>query len=442
MNVLVVGSGAREHALAWKLVQSPKVDALFAAPGNAGTGRLGANWPELSSTSIPGIVAKAVSAKVGLAVIGPEAALAAGLADALRAAGIAAFGPDRSGARLESSKAFAKQFMARFAIPAPSFFIVRDHKQAKKILRDWPADGGVVVKADGLAAGKGVVVCDSAVEARDLADGWYSRGAVPGGGSTLVLEERLEGREVSMMAVTDGRRAVLFAPARDYKRAGDGDSGPNTGGMGAYAPAGDVVDAGLRNRVYKEIFQPTLEGLRRAGIAFRGCLYAGLMITPRGPRVLEFNVRFGDPETQVVLPLFEGDFCDLLLCAAEGRLEADRQAEFSARACTGIVLASKGYPARSEPVHNLPTFEPAPPVERDSAASVVGFWGASTLEGERVDAAGGRVLTVCALGEDLRSSRDAAYAACVAYQRRLPAEAQLWCRSDISLTPPPDSGTV
>jgi len=442
MKVLVVGSGAREHALAWKLAQSPNVDAVFVAPGNAGTARLGTNWPELTPTSIPGIVAKAVAERINLAVIGPEAALAAGLADALRAAGIATFGPDRSGARLESSKAFAKQFMARFAIPTPRFAIARDHKQARKVLRDWPSEVGVVVKADGLAAGKGVVVCDSAVEARDLADGWYSRGAVPGGGSTVVFEERLEGREVSMMAVTDGRRAVVFSPARDYKRAGDGDTGPNTGGMGAYSPADDIVDDALRNRIYKEVFQPTLEGLRGARIAFRGCLYAGLMVTARGPRVLEYNVRFGDPETQVVLPRFDGDLFDLLLSAAEGRLEADRQAEFSAHACTGVVLASDGYPAKSEAVHNLPLFDSTAGENAAPTDLVVAFWGASSLEGDRINASGGRVLTVCALGSNVRTSREAAYAACAAYQRRLPAGARLWCRKDIALTASLDSGTV
>lgn len=426
MKVLVVGSGAREHALAWKLAQSPKVDAIFAAPGNAGTARIGTNWSKLSATSVPHLVAKAAAEKIDLAVIGPESALAAGLADGLRNAGIAAFGPGRSGARLESSKAFAKQFMARWGIASPRFFISRDHKQAKKALREWPQDRGIVVKADGLAAGKGVVVCDTPQDARELVDRWFESKQLPGGGTTLVLEEKLEGREVSVMAVVDGRRAIILAPTRDYKRAGDGDTGPNTGGMGGYSPADDVVDRRLRNRVYKEVFVPALTGLNGEGIDFRGCLYAGLMITARGPHVLEFNARFGDPETQVMLPRFEGDFFELLAAAAHQRLEADQRADFSRRTCVGVVLASEGYPAAAAPVDKLPPFE--------SAANdrVVGFWAGSKIVEGTVSAAGGRVLTICAVGEDKASARAAAYEACEAYRRQLPGGTKLWCRSDIA----------
>jgi len=232
VKVLVVGSGAREHALAWKLAQSRQVERLFAAPGNAGTARIGENWAELTPTATPKILAKARESGIGFAVIGPEAALAAGLADALREAGIAVFGPGRAGAKLESSKAYAKQFMRKHGVPTAKFRVVHDQKQAQRALAEW--EGGVVIKADGLAAGKGVVVCGSVEEGREVLDGWYGQHMVPGGGTSVVLEELLEGREVSVMTVIDGVRCAELATACDYKRACDGDTGPNTGGMGAY----------------------------------------------------------------------------------------------------------------------------------------------------------------------------------------------------------------
>jgi phosphoribosylamine--glycine ligase len=419
VKVLIVGSGGREHALAWKLAQSPSVDAVFAAPGNAGTAGLGTNWPELAATAAPQIVARSLAEGIGLAVIGPEAALAAGLADALRAAGIPTFGPNRNGARLESSKAFAKQFMARHGIPTARFRLAHDLKQALRQLGEWTW-GRVVVKADGLAAGKGVVVCESVAEAKSLLEGWYGERKVPGGGTAVVLEEALAGREASVMAVTDGRRAFVLDPACDYKRAGDGDAGPNTGGMGAYSPAVDVLDAAASERIEREVFTPALDGLRADGIDYRGCLYAGVMMTAAGPMVLEFNARFGDPETEVVLPRLESDLAALLLAAANGSLDRQDAPRFTPRACVGIVLVTEGYPLKSAPVSGLPN--------ADGAI----FWGASAKNGDAVDAIGGRVLTVTALGDTIADARAAAYASCTAYGKRLAPGKKLVCRADIA----------
>ena len=421
MKVLVVGSGAREHALVWKLAQSRRVYSICSAPGNAGTAALGTNWPDVSATDTHALVSRAQSEDIGFAVIGPEAALAAGVADALRAAGIPTFGPGRSGARLESSKAFAKQCMRRWGIPTAEFQVAHDLKQAERALRSF--ERGIAVKADGLAAGKGVVVFDDAAQARPVVERWYKERAVPGGGSTIVFEERLEGAEVSIMAVTDGNRIHMLAPACDYKRAGDGDTGPNTGGMGAYSPAADVLNEAALNTIRKKIIQPVQAGLAADGIEYRGCVYAGLMMTKRGPYVLEFNARFGDPETQVVLPRLKSDLFELVysIAMADGKAA---QPDFTSDTCVGVVLASAGYPDSSKPVAGLPPAEAL-------GDGVTAFWAASKPAGDFIDANGGRVLTMTALGATIEAARNRTYGAIAQYRTRLAGQT-LACRSDIA----------
>lgn len=419
MRILVVGNGAREDALSWRLAQSPSCEVIFAAPGNAGTASRGENW-NVPVTDGKALAERCVAAGVDLAVVGPETAIAASVCDRLRDAGIAAFGPNRSGGRLESSKVFAKRFMQRHGVPTARSVVVHSADAATRALDEW--NGGVVVKADGLAAGKGVVVCANAGEARSLLSEWYAQNRVPGGGSDVLLEEVLVGREVSVFALADGRAMAPVAAACDYKRAGDGDTGPNTGGMGAYSPAAGFPDD-LYDRVRERILAPVLRGLLAEGEEYVGVLYCGLMWTDDGPYVIEFNARFGDPETQVLMPRVHGDFAMLLKSVADGAMDLSL-ATFSPQSCVGVVLATSDYPRSSTPLKGLNA-------DVSLGKGCQAFWGGSALEDGRVDAGGGRVLTVTALDDDLPQARERAYDAVKSLASRLGTR-ELTYRRDIA----------
>jgi phosphoribosylamine--glycine ligase len=420
MRILVVGNGAREDALSWRLASSPSCEAIFAVPGNAGTASRGENWTDLAPTDGKAIAQRALEKKIDLVVLGPETAIASGVGDRLRDAGIAVFGPNRSGGRLETSKIFAKRFMERHGIPTARAHVVHSLEGARKILDDW--SGGVVVKADGLAAGKGVVVCDDTSAARDVLADWYDGGKVPGGGNEVLLEERLSGREVSFFALLDGRAIVGIAAACDYKRAGDGDTGPNTGGMGAYSPPVGFPED-MADQVREKILAPVLRGLLAEGENYIGVLYCGLMWTADGPYIIEFNVRFGDPETQVLMPRVAGDFAALLESAAGGAMDVSL-ATFAPRACVGVVLATGDYPRSSTPLAGL-----NPDVDLGDDAHA--FWGSTGIANGRVMASGGRVLTVTASADDVAAAREKAYDAVRTLSGRLGAHG-LTYRTDIA----------
>ncbi|HUA08727.1 MAG TPA: phosphoribosylamine--glycine ligase [Candidatus Acidoferrales bacterium] len=420
MRILVVGGGAREDALSWKLAQSSSCEAIFAAPGNAGTASRGANW-DIAATDGKAIVERVLAEKVDLVVLGPESAIAAGVGDRLRDAGVLVFGPNRSGGRLESSKVFSKRFMQRHGVPTARAVVEHSLQGANKALDDWTGEG-VVVKADGLAAGKGVVVCASVDEARAVLAGWYGKNKIPGGGSDVLLEERLHGREVSVFALADGRAMLPLAAACDYKRAGDGDTGPNTGGMGAYSPPHGFPDD-MFDQVRERILAPVLRGLLAEGEQYIGVLYCGLMWTGDGPSVIEFNARFGDPETQVLMPRVRGDFAGLLRSCAEGAMDLSL-ASLGAEPCVGVVLATSDYPRSSTPLAGL-----NPDVALGEGVNV--FWGGSSLENGSVKSGGGRVLTVSALGEDLAQARARAYDGVRALAGRI-GSSDLSYRTDIA----------
>jgi phosphoribosylamine--glycine ligase len=405
MNVLIVGGGGREHALAWKVAQSPRVAKVFVAPGNAGT----AADPDLTNVptdALPTLVAFAKRESIGLTIVGPEAPLAAGIVDTFRDAGLRIFGPSRAAAQLESSKDFAKAFMARHAIPTAEYATFDDPAAAHAYIDARGAP--IVVKADGLAAGKGVVVAASASEAHAAVDAMLTGHSMGSAGARVVIEDFLDGEEASFIVMADGVHALALASSQDHKRLRDGDSGPNTGGMGAYSPA-PVVTPTVHARIMREVITPTIAGMAVEGTPYQGFLYAGVMIDANGaPRVLEFNCRLGDPEAQPILARLRTDIVLLVEHALDGTLDRV-EADWDRRAAVTVVLAAAGYPEaprRGDVIDGLDR------VTRDAHADVTLFHaGTAQNDAGQVIVNGGRVLGVTALGDSLRQAQRAAYAA-------------------------------
>ena len=406
MKVLVIGSGAREHALAWKLCQSPRVDCVLVAPGNAGTAR----EPHTRNVNVAiddldGLLALARSEKVGLTVVGPEVPLVAGIADRFRSAGLRIFGPRAIAAQLEGSKAFAKDFLLRHDIPTADYASFTELEPALAYVREQihHSHAPIVIKADGLAAGKGVVVALTLADAEQALHDMLGARRYGAASARVVVEEFLEGEEASYIVMCDGTHVLPLASSQDHKRRDEGDLGPNTGGMGAYSPA-PVVSAQVEQRILREVVEPTVHAMAAEGAPFIGFLYVGLMIDASGaPRVIEFNVRLGDPEAQPILLRLKSDLVELIDAAIEGRLEHVR-AHWDRRPAIGVVLTASGYPGRVRLGDAISGLDSA------MAADLQVFHGGTQVDGEgRVVTAGGRVLTVCALGTDIAAARERAY---------------------------------
>ena len=401
MKVLVIGGGGREHALVWKLAQDRRRPALFCAPGNAGTAALATNVP-VAGEDVPGLLAWARTERPDLTVVGPEAPLCAGVADAFQAAGLRVFGPCQAAARLEGSKAFAKEIMHAAGIPTARAQTFTEPAAAVAALADYRPP--IVIKADGLAAGKGVIIAPTREDAASAVRAMLVERVFGAAGTSVLVEEFLDGEEASILALTDGERVALLPSSQDHKRIFDGDRGPNTGGMGAYSPA-PVVTPDLLPAIRDRILLPAVRELRRRGIVYRGVLYAGLMIGRRGPQVVEFNCRFGDPETEAVLPRLDGDLLPLLEACVDGTLD-EAMVRVRPGACVTVVLASGGYPGgytKGKPIAGLDASAKVPD-------TVVFHAGTAVQDGATVTS-GGRVLAVTAWGADLRASVARAYEA-------------------------------
>ena len=397
MKVCVIGNGGREHALAWRLSISPSVTKVYAIPGSAAMSDcaelVGIDWQQSDH-----LISFLKDNQVDLVVVGPEAPLVAGLADVLNKAGIPVFGPSKAAAQLEGSKVFAKDLMKKYNIPTAAYGVFHKVDEAKEFIAQTGAP--IVVKADGLAAGKGVVVAMTVKEANAAVEDMLSGNRFGDAGSTVVIEEFMEGEEASLLAFVDGKTVVPMIASQDHKRIFDGDKGPNTGGMGTYAPAPVLTDA-LRDEAMKTILEPMVEAMQKEGMPYVGCLYAGLMITPQGPKVVEFNARFGDPETQVVLPLLDSDLGQIMMACATGTLTADMvKWKDSSAAC--VILASKGYPetsSKGDVIHG----------DIKQHDTTIVFHSGTKLIGDEYVTNGGRVLGVVGLGKDLRTALDRAY---------------------------------
>jgi len=400
MNILLVGSGGREHALAWKIAQSPLLKRLVCAPGNPGMASLG-ELRALKVTDVEGLTALAQEIDADLVVVGPESALEAGLADALTALNIPCFGATAAAAQLETSKAFTKQFADRHGLPTAGYGVFEEAETAKAYLNQF--DAPYVIKADGLAAGKGVVIAESRAEADAAIDDMLG-GKFGQAGARVVIEEFMTGEEASLFALSDGLTAMLFGAAQDHKRAYDGDQGPNTGGMGTYSPP-PVLTGALIAEAEEKMIRPTVTGMAQEGMPYRGVLYAGLMLTPTGPRLVEYNARFGDPECQVLMLRLKSDLVPLLHACATGDLANASVPEWHAEAAICVVLAAKGYPEAPR------TGSVITGADADFGDGVQVFHAGTVLDGGMLKAAGGRVLNVCARGATLAEARDRAYAA-------------------------------
>ncbi|TKJ41735.1 phosphoribosylamine--glycine ligase [candidate division LCP-89 bacterium B3_LCP] len=397
MKVLVIGSGGREHALCWKLSQSSKLSHLFCAPGNAGISSIAELVP-VSAEDIKELFTFAISHNVDLTVVGPEVPLAEGICDVFRAGGLRIFGPSRAAAQLEGSKAYAKRFMAKYGIPTGRFDVCDNFVYAFESLQKYSFP--VVIKASGLAAGKGVIICEDIGSARNTLNAILNERTFGEAGSQVVIEEYLRGEEASILALTDGEKYACLSPSQDHKRLLDGDRGPNTGGMGAYAPA-PVITPQLQERIEVEILRPTLAGMIEDRARFTGCLYLGLMICDDGPKVLEYNVRFGDPETQAVLPMLKSDLLELMNATLDGDLDP-QAVELHDGAAVSIVMASGGYPGRYEKGKAISGLSDVPD-------GVTVFHAGTSLKDGQIVTSGGRVLGVTARGTDIKSALDLAY---------------------------------
>jgi len=419
MNILVLGNGGREHALAWKLAQSPRADRVFVAPGNAGTAADVENV-DIAATDVPRLVAFARQNQVGLTVVGPEAALAAGVVDAFDAARLPIFGPSRAAAELETSKVICKNLLRHADVPTADYRVFREAKAALTFLKERD-DIPVVVKADGLAAGKGVFVCDNREQALEAVERIALKKVFGDAGNQLIIEERLHGHEASVLALTDGHTLITIPACQDHKRANDGDTGPNTGGMGAYCPTPLMTDSMLE-KVEEKILVPTIHQLKRSRRPFRGVLYAGLIVTSQGIKVLEYNVRFGDPECQPLLMRLKSDFLDLLEATVEGRLDDVAPPEWDPRPAVCVVMASEGYPGhyeRGQPIRGLDEAAKLPDVKV--------FHAGTARRDDQVVTDGGRVLGVTALGSSISAAKLQAYTAVKSIRF-----SGAWCRKDIS----------
>ena len=419
MNVLIIGNGGREHALAWKIAQSPRSERIFVAPGNAGTAAEAENV-DLQPNDFAKLIKFAKENQVGLTVVGPEAPLAAGIVDAFSAEKLRIFGPSKAAAELESSKVFCKNLLRHADVPTADYRVFRTADRAVTFLKERE-DVPVVVKADGLASGKGVVVCAGRNEALEAVERIGRAKEFGDAGNQIVIEERLDGQEASVLAITDGQTIVTLPPAQDHKRAHDGDTGPNTGGMGAYCPTPLLDETALR-WVEEHVLVPTVHAMKRSRRPFRGVLYAGLMLTNQGPKVLEYNVRFGDPECQPILMRLKSDLLDVLEATALGQLDRLEPLKWDPRPAVCVVMASEGYPGKYQTGRPIRGLEEAAKV-----TDVKVFHAGTATASGQVVTNGGRVLGVTALGNTISSAKLQAYTAVKAIRWE-----GAWCRKDIS----------